>query len=691
MANEQKSAELRVLLGSDTDQQGYNIDQFPELSDREGVVSETHIEPISTPEYIASRPRSGSREQNALEPRESHEPEPESDSSDSEEDEPREAEDLGDNDKLGKLEKNLIGGNIDDISEVLTPKALTNCKENALKTAMKASYQLRKLSRNKGPSEEDFANLAHSVELFSFSLLDPLKSNDEARHVLGDSIDDILDSAINLEQKRLLTHPVIFNLMADKWVGQFGKLRSSSIVVERLRWIFLNVWCLFDSLMFPLLFALFWTWNKIFGNNRKLKTRGMEVAFLINATSDLAQETFTLMKDTVQRFIDEHGDEQTKYQIIIHDKKSKKQYYDEKRSNLRCFGDPGSYPIDTRPREPKPKEVDAENVKDLENGNAKFPALHRDLDMADKYFFAETRESPVDKRQVIIYLTDHKTSLRRKIKKVKRRARDLAKKRETNLLPVGIGPYIDIRELEEVTKENNQDLNVIHVGEYENPDTIRKIIWRELHHGKSVYESYCDYFTTPHFVFVRDTVSYFALVALNFAICLSPSTVALSGLEWAILMFFLGRMLVEIQQITTIKKRENENGCTQRSTIGKYLSDAWNVLDFITLVIYLLTFFLRTISWGLSTSTINNRAIVVAGYFYGINTMLLTLRSFGQVMETSEGFGVIQIALFQMFGDITTIFWQFIAAVLAFSIAITKVYMAERSYISKRNNITQGL
>ncbi|XP_015762586.1 PREDICTED: uncharacterized protein LOC107341655 [Acropora digitifera] len=158
-------------------------------------------------------------------------------------------------------------------------------------------------------------------------------------------------------------------------------------------------------------------------------------------------------------------------------------------------------------------------------------------------------------------------------------------------------------------------------------------------------------------------------------------------------MFFLGRMLVEIQQITTIKKRENENvnGRTQRSTTGKYLSDAWNVLDFITLVIYLLTFFLRTITWGLSTSTINNRAIVVAGYFYGINTMLLTLRSFGQVMETSEGVGVIQIALFQMFGDITTIFWQFIAAVLAFSIAITKVYMAERSYISKRNNITQGL
>ena len=59
------------------------------------MVSETHDEPISTTEYIASRARSGSHEQNVLEPREFHE----SDSSDNEEDKPREAENLGHNDK----------------------------------------------------------------------------------------------------------------------------------------------------------------------------------------------------------------------------------------------------------------------------------------------------------------------------------------------------------------------------------------------------------------------------------------------------------------------------------------------------------------------------------------------------------------------------------------------------------------
>ena len=117
-----------------------------------------------------------------------------------------------------------------------------------------------------------------------------------------------------------------------------------------------------------------------------------------------------------------------------------------------------------------------------------------------------------------------------------------------------------------------------------------------------------------------------------------------------------------------------------------YFSDRWNILDFITLVIYSVTFLLRMVTWALSTSVTNNRALVIAGYLYGFNTMFLTLRAFGHVMETIKGIGAIQIALFHIIGDIATIFWQFIATILAFSIAITKVYMAERSYISKEGH-----
>ena len=63
--------------------------------------------------------------------------------------------------------------------------------------------------------------------------------------------------------------------------------------------------------------------------------------------------------------------------------------------------------------------------------------------------------------------------------------------------------------------------------------------------------------------------------------------------------------------------------------------------------------------------------------------MFLTLRVFGHVLETIKGIGDIQIALFHIIGDVVTIFWQFTATILAFSIAITKVFMAERSFIPK--------
>ena len=61
--------------------------------------------------------------------------------------------------------------------------------------------------------------------------------------------------------------------------------------------------------------------------------------------------------------------------------------------------------------------------------------------------------------------------------------------------------------------------------------------------------------------------------------------------------------------------------------------------------------------------------------------MLLTLRAFGHMMETTKRIGTIQIALFHIIGDVVTIFWQFLATILAFSLAATKVYMAEKSYV----------
>ncbi|XP_078356168.1 uncharacterized protein LOC144640972 isoform X2 [Oculina patagonica] len=569
------------------------------------------------------------------------------------------------------LIKIIEEGNIDEITREVTPKALTNSGRNALLVAMEANFKLRNLANEKGPSADEFTRLATSVDEFTSCLLDSLKSKTEARHIFGNSLTDLMDVAIDWEQKKFFVHPVLFDLMSDKWLGAFGRMkRSSWLTAHRWMWIFLNIWCLFDLVMFPFLFAGFYL--KHLRNKNRLKDKGIEIAFLINTTSKIADKAFLLIKRCIKKFIAKHGDENAKYQVIIH-------------------GDDSS-----------PREICLKSgiEKDLKRGATKIPALHEDL---KKVNFSNDSSTL---KKVIIIFTDHQTSLKHERTLVENQVNDM---KGINLVPVAIGSHVNIRELEKIA---NNGHDIIHFGEFEKPETVSKRIWHELH-GKDMFESYLEYFTTPYFIFVRDTLSYLTLLGLHFALCLAPSSIPFSGLEWVILVFFMGRILMESKQFLNVKTQnahlrredidankqigydpkkgggneDNQNNQVSRSTLflkkcGKYLSDRWNILDSTTLMIYFITFLLRMVTWAISASVTNNRALVIAGYLYGLNTMFLTLRAFGHVMETIKGVGAIQIALFHIIGDIATIFWQFIATILAFSIAMTKVYVAERSYIA---------
>ena len=110
-------------------------------------------------------------------------------------------------------------------------------------------------------------------------------------------------------------------------------------------------------------------------------------------------------------------------------------------------------------------------------------------------------------------------------------------------------------------------------------------------------------------------------------------------------------------------------------------SDYWNNFDFASLIIYFIILILRIGTWVNAGLVTNNRALAITGYLYSFNTLFLTLRAFGQVMEQLKDVGTIQIALFGILKDVRTVLSQFLAVILAFSIAITKIYMSERSFI----------
>ena len=77
--------------------------------------------------------------------------------------------------------------------------------------------------------------------------------------------------------------------MNDKWLGKFGRMkRCSWLSLQHWLWIFLHIWCLFDLVMFPFLFAVFYI--KHCRNKNKLKEKGRKKIYILNQTYFSAQE-----------------------------------------------------------------------------------------------------------------------------------------------------------------------------------------------------------------------------------------------------------------------------------------------------------------------------------------------------------------------------------------------------------------
>lgn len=84
--------------------------------------------------------------------------------------------------------------------------------------------------------------------------------------------------------------------------------------------------------------------------------------------------------------------------------------------------------------------------------------------------------------QVIIFFTDHKISLKHEKDLV---ANQVETMKNIKLVPVAIGTHVIIRELQKIA---NDGQDIIHFGEYEEPETVSKRIWHgtEMHSCISV-------------------------------------------------------------------------------------------------------------------------------------------------------------------------------------------------------------
>lgn len=68
---------------------------------------------------------------------------------------------------------------------------------------MKVSGYLKYQARKDRPDVEELEKLANSVEEFTTCLIDPLKSDTKDREAFGDSLDLIIDKAIEYNQGKV--------------------------------------------------------------------------------------------------------------------------------------------------------------------------------------------------------------------------------------------------------------------------------------------------------------------------------------------------------------------------------------------------------------------------------------------------------------------------------------------------------
>lgn len=109
---------------------------------------------------------------------------------------------------------------------------------------------------------------------------------------------------------------------------------------------------------------------------------------MINATSEVADQAFRLMKKCVGYIIRKRGNQRANFQVIIHGDASSS-------SKEICFN--GEF---------SDKAALLKSVGELERGSATLPALHNDLELACKVFRRENVKNNAEKARKVMIIKE---------------------------------------------------------------------------------------------------------------------------------------------------------------------------------------------------------------------------------------------------------------------------------------------
>ncbi|XP_028517639.1 uncharacterized protein LOC114575971 [Exaiptasia diaphana] len=322
------------------------------------------------------------------------------------------------------MDNTLKTGDFHKIKELITPYNLMKCRTNSLEKSLEVNYQLKGLAHgDDGANAGDFNGLAHNVQNFAYELLEPLKSSIMKRAIFeGDNFERIVDKIVEYRQKKIASHPVVYNLLMRRWTRAFYQLRYSSSTLDRFKWYLLNIWTLFDLVLFPLVFALAYVVHKIKGIARNRQDH--HVVLILNAK----KETFLQkMRDLCKHMIDQSENDRFKFASIIRHK-------DDVRTNDFMAKDGAKAALDVN-----------EEVCEEANGDTE---LETCLEMLKN----SEQSKSTNSNKTLVLMTDNKTGdWDRNLLRIKQQV----KNNRSRVVCVGLGVHIDVKELESIATDRS--------------------------------------------------------------------------------------------------------------------------------------------------------------------------------------------------------------------------------------------
>ena len=187
-------------------------------------------------------------------------------------------------------------------------------------------------------------------------------------------------------------------------------------------------------------------------------------------------------------------------------------------------------------------------------------------------------------------------------------------------------------------------------------------------------------------------------------ICNMDTSSSISGTEYILWTFVLGRVLVETQQI-------------QRTRMTEYLSSMWNIVDIISLILFIAIIVMRIffylafhhftsivlpdnnkLIYELSMEDINdslnassitvpqlgkyreNDLLAVINIIYSINSIIACTRLL-PLFEASYSLGPLQLTMGGMLADLAKVMSLLLTVILAFSLGTAKLYNSRFFYL----------